>query len=368
MPSADRPDRRLPAAITPKRPWRAVFVALAALLMIMVLLNVWMGEASVAAKVRPGLVLQVIGRHIPGLFAYVPPLPESLAYVESIVWEQRLPRALGGALIGMLLAMAGVAFQSLLMNPLADPYMVGVSAGSALGSVVVILLGGTALLAGFMQPLAAFVTGLLTMGVVYALARVRGKLSAQTFLLAGIVVGTFFWSLIPLSIALANRSGNFERQSLILSQLLGNLESVEWRSLGLLLPFGIAGGLTLWLGARELNLMALGEETAAHLGVNTEAFKRRVILAGSLVTAAAVSVTGIIAFVGMVVPHIARRLVGPDHRVLLPVAMLLGGLVLVVSDWLSRVFLAQLEVGVITSLLGAPVFCYLIRRHMTARW
>ncbi len=367
-PPRDRPDGLLLTGMRPKRAWRAKLLALAALLALMALLNVWMGEASVASKIRPGVVLQVLGRHLPILSARIPPLPDDLHYAESIVWEQRLPRTLGGALIGMLLAMAGVAFQSLLMNPLADPYMVGVSAGSALGAVVVILLGGTALLAGFAQPLVAFGTGLLTMGVVYGLARVRGRLSSQTFLLGGIAVGTFAWSLIPLMLSLANRSGNLVRQGAILAQLLGSLQSVDWRSLGLLLPFSVVGAAILWAGARELNLMALGEESAAHLGVNIEGFKRRVILAGSLVTAAAVSVAGIIAFVGLVVPHIARRLVGPDHRVLLPTAMLLGGLVLVVSDWLSRVFLNQLEIGVITSLLGAPVFCYLLRRRMTPRW
>jgi iron complex transport system permease protein len=275
---------------------------------------------------------------------------------------------MGGAVIGMLLALAGVAFQSLLMNPLADPYMVGVSAGSAFGSVLVILLGGTALLGGFAQPLAAFAAGLLTVAIVYALARTGGRLSVQTFLLGGLVVGAFAWSLIPLMLSLANRSGRLDRSSAILAQLLGNLQSLDWRSVGLLLPFALAGAALLWGSARELDMMTLGEESAAHLGLDTEAFKRRVILAGALVTAAAVSVAGIIAFVGLVVPHIARRLVGPGHRVLLPTAMLLGGLVLVASDWLSRVFLNQLEIGVITSLLGAPVFCYLLRRRMTPRW
>lgn len=337
-----------------------------AALVLLMLLDIWSGEAEVAKIVTPGVVLQVIGRHIPGLSAHIAPLPNR--FVDSLVWENRLPRALGGALIGALLAMAGVAFQSLLRNPLADPYMVGVSAGSALGSVVVILLGGTGLLAGFAQPLAAFATGLGAMLVVYGLARVGGRISVQTFLLAGIVVGTFLWSLIPLMLSLANRSGNLDRQSAILSQLLGNLQFLDWRNVEMLLPFGVIGGGALWQGRQELNLMTLGEESAAHLGVNIEAFKRRVILAGSLVTAATVSVAGIIAFVGMVVPHIARRLVGPDHRALLPAALLLGGIVLVAADCLSRVLLANLEIGVVTSLLGAPVFCYLLRRRMVARW
>jgi iron complex transport system permease protein len=363
-----RPDRRVLADFLPKRAWRTTFAALLGALAGMIVLDVWMGEASVASAIRPGVVFQVIGRHIPGLSSVVPPLPDSLRYADSIVWEQRMPRAVGGALIGMLLAMAGVAFQSLLMNPLADPYMVGVSAGSAFGSIIVILLGGTALLGGFAPPLAAFATGLLTVVIVYALARTGGRLSVQTFLLGGLVIGAFAWSLIPLMLSIANRSGRLDRSSAILSQLLGNLQSLDWRSVGLLLPFALVGAGMLWGSARELDMMTLGEESAAHLGLDTEAFKRRVILAGSLVTAAAVSVAGIIAFVGLVVPHIARRLVGPGHRVLLPTAMLLGGLALVASDWLSRVFLNQLEIGVNTSLIGSPVFCYLLRRRMTPRW
>jgi iron complex transport system permease protein len=341
-----------------------VIAGLAALLLFASLLNVTMGEPDVASAVPPRLVMRVIGLHLPIVSRYVTPLPDDLQYADSIVWNLRVPRALGGALIGVLLAMAGVAFQGLLLNPLADPYMVGVSAGSALGSAAIILAGAAGLLAGFAQPLVAFAAGLATTVVVYSLSRVRGRMSSQTFLLAGIVVGTFLWSMIPLMLSLAHSA---DRQGAILSQLLGNLQSVDWRSLGLLAPFSLIGALLLWTGRRELDLMAQGEETAAHLGVDTERFKRRVLIAGSLVTAAAVSVAGIIAFVGMVVPHIARRIVGPRHSSLLPTAMLLGGLVLVVSDWLSRVWLGQLEVGVITSLLGAPIFCLLLRRNMTGR-
>jgi iron complex transport system permease protein len=346
--------------------WRFVFAGLAGALVGLCLLSIWLGESGVSEIVTPQMVWRVLGRHIPLLSSSVAPLPENLRFIESIVWEGRFPRALGGALIGMLLAMAGVAFQSFLMNPLADPYMVGVSAGAALGSVLVILAGGMALLGGYAQPLAAFATGLLATLIVYLLASKSGRVSAQTFLLAGIVVGTFLWSLIPLMISLANRSGRFDRQSAILSILLGNLQSLDWTRVGMLAIFGLAGMTTLWLGARELNMLAIGETSAATTGVHVEGFKRRIILAGTLATAAAVSVAGIIAFVGLVVPHIARRLVGADHRLLLPAAMLLGGIVLVGADLLSRVFLAQLEVGVVTSLCGAPVFCYLLRRRITA--
>jgi iron complex transport system permease protein len=368
------------------RSWRLVPLLLSLALAGFILFDVGMSEADVAVHVTPSVVVVVLMRHLPGFSHLVPPLPpesdrpptpEELNapnslhrqhLLDDLVWNSRMPRVVGGVLIGMLLAMAGVAFQSFLMNPLADPYMVGVSAGSALGSSLIILLGGTAWLAGMGQPLAAFAGGMLAMLFIAGIARIGGRISAQTFLLAGFVVGAFVYSLTKLVVALANRSGDTGRATAILSQLLGSLALTDWRSVLLLLPFGLLGGLLLWFSARELDIMTRGEITAASLGVDTEAFKRRIIVAGSLVTAATVAVAGIIGFVGMVVPHLARRLVGPNHSRLLPTAMLLGGLVLVASDWLSRVYLNQLEVGVITSLFGAPVFCYLLRRRLVSRW
>ncbi len=342
---------------------RLLNALLLAALIIATLLNVGMGEASVSRVVTPSVVLRVVGRRTPLLSAYVAPVP---AYLDSIVWQLRLPRALSALVIGMLLAMAGVAFQGLLMNPLADPYTVGVSSGAALGAMIVAVAGGAAWLGGFAQPLAAFATGLLAVTLVYFLSRVQGRSSVSAFLLAGAVVGTFLWSLVPLLLSIANRTGNLDRNSALLAQLLGSLQNVGWTKLALLMPFALLGFALLWPQTEALNLMTLGEESALHLGVDTEACKRRVLIAGSLVTAAAVAVAGIIAFVGLVVPHLARRLVGPDHRRLLPTAMLLGGFLLTVADWMSRVFLANLEIGVITSLIGAPFFCYLLRRRLVA--
>jgi iron complex transport system permease protein len=339
-----------------------VLVLLTLALLGAMLVDIWMGEASVARLVTPGSVLRVLLSHTPVISAHIAP-PDSS--IDGIVWSIRLPRVLGGALIGMLLALAGVAFQSLLLNPLADPYFVGVSSGAGLGAAIVTLLGGAGWLAGFAPTLAAFVAGLAAVAIVYALARVNGRVPVQTFLLAGIVVGTALYSLTKLTVSLAFRAGDAYKASAILTQLLGSLNGLSWRDVWLLIPFGVLGGVVLGASWRELNMMAFGEESAAHLGVDTEQFKRRVLVAGTLVTAAAVAVGGIIAFVGMIVPQIARRLIGPDHRRLLPTAMLLGGIVLVGSDWLSRVYLQGLDIGVITSLIGAPVFCWLLRRRMT---
>jgi iron complex transport system permease protein len=360
----------IPGAARLRAPTRHMpaFCVLALALVGAMILSILTGDSEVAKIVTLPKALLVIAHHL--VHAAIPDTGK-FEQLDAIVWEQRIPRALCGALVGMLLAMAGVAFQSLLRNPLADPYMVGVSAGSALGSVLVglvtaSLVGGASLVAAVAQPIGAFAMGLLTMAAVYMLSHRSGRLSTQTFLLAGIIVGTVLWSVMQLILALAVRAHDPGRAEAILAQQLGSIQFVGWRDVAMLLPFGLLGMFVLGSSWRELNLVALGEESAAHLGVDMEAFKRRIIIAGSLVTAAAVSVSGIIAFVGMVVPHIARRLVGPDHRSLLPAAMLLGGLVLVLSDWASRVFFNGIEIGVITSLIGGPIFCYLLRRRLTS--
>jgi iron complex transport system permease protein len=359
--------QRAPSAEAGRRRRTAVFAVIGTALAAVTVLSILTGDSDVARVVTLPRAMTILGHH---LFRLPIGSGDIARQLDAIVWEQRVPRAVCGVLVGMLLAMAGVAFQSLLRNPLADPYMLGVSAGSALGSVLASLAIGSvtgvaAVFAGVAPPIAAFAAGLLTMAVVYALSHKAGRLSTQTFLLAGIIVGTILWSVMQLILALAVRARDPGRAETILSQQLGSIQFVGWRDVAMLLPFAALGMAVLAASWRELNLLALGEESAARLGVDTEAFKRRVIIAGSLVTAAAVSVSGIIAFVGMVVPHIGRRLVGPDHRTLLPAAMLLGGLVLVLSDWVSRVFFNGIEIGVITSLIGGPVFCYLLRKRLT---
>ena len=159
-------------------------------------------------------------------------------------------------------------------------------------------------------------------------------------------------------------SKNDQRQGHIISQLLGNLEGIGWEKLYALAIFGTLGGISLYLANRELNLMALGEESAARLGVNTEAFKLRVIVTGALLTSVSVAAAGMIAFVGLIVPHLTRRITGPDHRWLLAGSAIMGALLLVVSDWVSRVFLNGIEVGVVTSITGAVLFCFILRKQV----
>jgi iron complex transport system permease protein len=218
------------------------------------------------------------------------------------------------------------------------------------------------LAAGFGIPAAAFIAALVTMVIVYRLARVRGKIGMESFILAGVVVGSFMWALVTVVMVLAGR----ELSDVVL-WLMGNLFVEGWRPVVLVLAATGVGAVGLYAFARELNLLALGEESAQQLGVDVERLKRYVIVFGSLLTAAAVSFSGIIGFVGLVMPHVARRLVGPDHRVLLPAAGLIGASFLILADTVARTAGPwEMPVGVVTSLLGAPFFLYLLRTRTRA--
>ena len=208
-------------------------------------------------------------------------------------------------------------------------------------------------------PLAAFAAGILTVFIVYRIARVRGQISSQSMLLAGVVVGSLFWSLIPLLLTISHR---YNEMSRILYVLLGSLSSADWQRLILLLPILMVTAIVLQTRARELDASALGEQAAAALGVNDTTLKKIVIGISAMAIAATVSTAGIIAFVGLIVPHIARTLVGSSHRSILPISMLLGASLLSASDFLVRVYFNDMPVGVITSIIGAPLFCILLRK------
>jgi iron complex transport system permease protein len=280
----------------------------------------------------------------------------------SVLWDLRLPRIALGALVGAALSLAGVATQGLLLNPLADPYILGVSSGAALGAAVAILAGWEGSLHGLGLPAVAFVGALATLALVTTLARAGGRLASHNFLLAGVVVGSFLWALITLALSVAGA-----HLQLVIFWLMGSFSAKQWVHVALLAPLTLVGAVALWLMARDLNLLALGDTAAQQLGVAVEQSKLIVILAAALLTAGAVSMSGIIGFVGLVVPHMARRVVGPDHRVLLPAAGLAGAGFMIAADTIVRGLLVrsplgELPVGVVTALAGAPVFCYLLRR------
>lgn len=268
----------------------------------------------------------------------------------------RLPRVALAALVGFALSLAGGAFQGMLMNPLADPYLIGVSSGAALGASLAIVCHASGAAAGFGVPAAAFVAALLTMIIVYRVAQARGRIGVESFILAGVVVGSFMWALVTVIMALSGRD-----LSEVVFWLMGNLFVEGWGPVVMVLGATAVGAIGIYAFARELNLLTLGEESAQQLGVDVERLKRWVIVFGALLTTAAVSFCGIIGFVGLVIPHIARKIVGPDHRVLLPAAGLIGASFLILADTVARSGPWVLPVGVITSLLGAPFFLYLLR-------
>jgi iron complex transport system permease protein len=282
---------------------------------------------------------------------------------ETIIFQIRLPRVIGGALIGAALATAGVLFQGLLRNPMADPYIIGTSAGAALGASIAMIIPVNLALFGFgLVPLFAFVGALLTVILVYNLARVGGKTPIVSMLLAGFVVSGLLAAAIAFMMSISDRlSLNLHS---IYSFLMGHISVSNWTQIAIIAPLVISGIILAHFFALHLNAFSLGEEEAAYLGIEVERDKIFILAIGSLLTAAAVSISGLVGFVGLVMPHAVRLTLGPDHRLLLPVSALAGAAFLVIADLLARTLLAPVEipVGVITALIGAPFFLYLLRR------
>jgi len=279
-----------------------------------------------------------------------------------ILFQLRLPRVLLAAVVGAALAAAGTVFQALFRNPMADPAIIGVSSGAALGAIAVILAGGGAALDGLGVSGAAFVGALATAFLVYRLARLGPTVQVATLLLAGIAVAAIVSAAISLIMTF---SGQQIRS--IYFWLLGGLGARGWQALAAASPFVIAGAVISLASARDLNLTALGEERAAQLGLEVERFKRVMLGAGALLTAAAVSVAGLIGFVGLMTPHILRLLIGADHRKLVPAAILGGAVFMILADLAARTLVSpeEIPVGAVTAVLGGPFFLYLLRRERT---
>ncbi|MDR6225914.1 FecCD family ABC transporter permease [Desmospora profundinema] len=281
---------------------------------------------------------------------------------EAIIREIRLPRVLLAALVGAALAAAGTVFQGLLKNPLADPYILGVSSGAAVGAAVAIFTGwGMAWLGRWTVPLWAFALGAVALVCVLALARVGSTMRRETLILSGVVVQAFFGAILTYVIATVSA----QEMQRIQFWLMGSVALRDWSHAMVIVPF-LAGGLLLsWLLSRSLNLFALGERSAAHVGVSVERVRLTLLVTATLMTAAAVSVAGTIGFVGLVIPHLMRMFTGPDHRVLLPVASLAGAVFLVWADTFARSVMdpRELPIGVVTALIGAPFFAWQLRRY-----
>ena len=282
----------------------------------------------------------------------------------QIVVQLRLPRMLLAALVGGGLAVAGATFQALLRNPLAEPYILGISGGASVGAVLVIASGLVGA-ASWSLPLAALAGALLAIALVFKVATASGRsLDVRVLLLAGVVIAAFFSACIAFILSISEAR---TVQGAVL-WIMGSLAGATWRSVVVAGAYTAPALLLLLTLARPLNLMAIGEETAHYLGADVERVKRRALGLAALVTAAGVAVAGVIGFVGLVVPHAVRLLVGSDHRALLPLSFLGGATFLVVSDIVAQVILApiQVPVGVITAFVGVPLFLVLLRRSLIA--
>ena len=284
---------------------------------------------------------------------------DSLGSSSVILLQVRLPRVLLGFMVGGSLAGVGVGLQALLRNPLADPYVLGISSGAALGAAVAILFGiGTTGVAIHALPLCAFAGGLMAIVLVYRIAATYGRLPIHTLLLAGVILNAILSALIMFITSIMDPNRSFS----VMFWLMGTLAAPDYPAMAVLLLYLIVGGSILLWQTPSLNLLTLGEESASSLGVEVETVKRTVFFTSALLTGAAVSMSGMIGFVGMVIPHAVRMVVGADHRLLLPASALVGGTFLVAADTVARTVLApaEIRVGIVTALGGGPLFIYLL--------
>lgn len=330
------------------------YLTAAAFLFCAMLMGISIGTVSI----HPITIIRVISAEI---FPFIS-LGNTDAMHANIIMNIRLPRVLLAGLVGASLAIAGAAFQGLLRNPLADPYTIGVSSGASLGAVLTLFLGLSIPFAGmFTLPLFSILFSFLTIFAVLLFARnIERSMKVETIILTGIIFSSFLGALISLMIAL---TGEELRQ--IIGWLLGSVSMRGWAYINIILPFFVIGAFLLLVNSKELNAMSFGEEKAQHIGVDVQKRKMMVLVAGSILTGAAVAVSGTIGFVGLVIPHLTRMLWGPDHRHLLPLSILMGAGFLTIADLVSRTIIApaELPIGVITALIGAPAFGVILMKR-----
>lgn len=328
-----------------------IFAAALAGLVVLALISATIGQVPTSAAEVAGSVFHRIG------LDWGPMPAHPAGYVT--LWEVRFPRVVLAVLVGAALATAGALLQGVFANPLAEPGVIGVSAGAAVGAGTVIVVGG-AFAAAWSVAAGAFVAGLGTTVLVYLLSRSNGRTEVVTLVLTGVAVNAFAGGLISFLLFSASPAA---RDQLVFWQM-GSLNGATWQSVAVVAPLTLLGVLAALAMAAKLDLLALGESAARHLGVDVERLRRNVIVVVAILATAGVAFTGIILFVGLIVPHLVRMLVGPAHRVLIPLSALIGALVLVAADIGARslVHNADLPLGMITSLVGAPFFFWLLRR------
>ena len=317
--------------------------------LLIIILIVLLAAASVVGSVRIpfGDIIGIIRGSSDGTY-------------RDILLGIRMPRIIQAAAIGMGLSVSGAFLQGLLGNPLADPYILGISSGAALGAAVSIVLG-----LGILATQAiAFAAALATIYLVISLSRLGPGTGSTTLLLAGIAVSTFLSAILSFIMLISH-----QQMSSIVFWMMGGFNLVSWNEVLVSLPPILAGTLLMYLYSKELNAIIMGRETAEHLGVETNRVFGIILACGSLVTAAAVAVSGIVGFVGLMVPHITRMFVGPDNRILIPFSAVVGAIFLVFADVLSRTLIkpAEIPIGIITAIFGGPFFLYILKTNKTLK-
>jgi iron complex transport system permease protein len=341
--------------------WKLILLVLIVTLVAVVIFCLNIGFAPISFSD----ILTILGKQIPFLNHSIASSSVS-AVNQTIILQIRLPRVLAGALVGAGLAAAGVMYQGVFRNPMADSYLLGASAGASFAYTLAVIYGGSLALnflgLGIFQ-IVAFAGAVLTVFLVYFISRVGNKVPITTLLLSGIVVNIF---ILALQTVFELRSG--KALIGIVAWIAGGFTNITWIHVYAVFPFVLVGILIAYFFTKDLNMLSMGDDTAQHLGVNTERVRQILLLTGSLITGAVVSISGVIGFVGLIIPHMTRLVIGPDHRILLPTSAIVGAIFLILCDSLARVATgaSELPVGVITALAGTPFFIYLLRKRKTS--
>jgi iron complex transport system permease protein len=328
------------------------------IILIIILAVLMIIGASIGAASLPiTSVVKIISSKIPILKNFINMQGIDLQDIK-IILDIRLPRVLMAVLVGIALSSSGVIFQGIFRNPMADPYILGVSAGAAFGATIgLIFAKGTKLLNFSLTSIFAFAGAIGVTFLIYNISKVKGKISVITLLLSGVALSSLLSSLISLMMI-------FKTHDLakVYFWIMGGLSSASWANLMVIAPTIIIIIIVSYFFMTDLNILSLGEERASQLGVQTEKVKKILLILASFIAAAAVSVSGIIGFVGLITPHIMRLIVGPDHKILYPTATISGGIVMLFSDTIARMILTprEIPVGIITSIIGVPFFMYLL--------
>lgn len=335
--------------------FRFLFISLLGVLFITLTIAVMLGPVSI----KPSAVWKIAFSHLPWIKSFI---HENWSKAQlHIIWDIRVPRVLLAAVVGAGLSVIGVIIQALVRNSLADPYILGVSSGASVAATLVILFGAFQVLGAYALSISAFLGSLLAMLIVYFLAQVKGRIDSNRLLLSGIAVSMVLSAITSFIVMMAP---NKEGIRSALFWMMGSFAGAKWSYLSIPTVVVIIGVIYFMLQYRSLNVLLMGEEAASTLGVNTDQFSKILIVIASLLTGVVVSVSGAIGFVGLMIPHIVRLLVGSDHRRVLPISALVGAVFLVWSDVFARMVLApeEIPVGIVTSLCGGPFFIWMLRK------